>query len=111
MNETNCVFSEPVEIGANNYSSTAFSKMTCTSTDLILGTSSAIFNFHSNDTQAYEVDFGGTTTPFYISNIWSAPDILIVSGLALLCVLFIIKIVVSAFLRKKIITQRWDKSL
>lgn len=105
MNETNCVFSAPVivQVSPERYQ---FSKMNCSSTDLILGTSSAIFNIHSNDTQAYEVNFGGTTTPFYISTIWSAPDILIVGGLALLCVLFIIKIVVSGFLRKKIATKK-----
>lgn len=99
--ETNCVFSEPVQIG-NSPAAYQFSKMVCTSTDLILGTSSAILNIHDSDMEAFEVDFNGTTTPFYVSTIWSQPDILIVSGLAFLCVLFIIKIVVSGFLRKKI---------
>ena len=91
MFNLNCEFSEPVVIGENNAATTQFSKMACTST-LTAG----------GDIEAYEISFAGTTTPFYVSNIWSAPDILIVSGLALLCLLFIIKIIASAFLRKKI---------
>jgi hypothetical protein len=93
---TQCELSEPVQIGENDFGTTAFSKMACTSTDGIFATTTEA------GVEQYAFEYkGATSTPFYYRNFWTGADVVIVMLLGFICFITIMTILVKAFLRFK----------
>ena len=92
IEQTNCEFLNPVNLGTSEMPDFEYQNQICSTT--------------KNYFQEYEVQLNGTTTPFIFSSIWSGPEIVVIVFLFVISIFYLMGSVLKFVAKKKITIQR-----
>lgn len=92
IEQTNCEFLNPVNLGTPEMPDFEYQNQVCSTT--------------KNYFQEYEVQMNGTTTPFIFSSVWSGPEIVLLVFALLFGIFYLTGSILNFVGKKKIMIQR-----